>query len=104
MYEAADRDTILTRIEREMAATVVELERGLRLGAGEWLEKLEEGRYRIAGQGVVLEIRARSHGERRIGALSLPLLWVVYEFHGGEPESRRRLLARLDRAMQRGGG
>ncbi len=104
MYGAADNDPTLSRIEREMAATVAEFEHGLSLGSPAEVESSTDGRYRIRHEDVELDIAVSPCGQRRIGALSLPLLRVVYEFHGGTLDQRRRLLARLDLAMQRGGG
>ncbi len=104
MYEAWPDGVPPDRFEREMAATQQEFEHGLNLGVrGNWIATAAD-RYRILQDGVQLEISILSRSERRIGALSLPLLNVVYEFSAGSPQQRRRLLARLDQAMQRGGG
>ena len=104
MYDGADRGLPLVRLEREMAASPAEFERGLRLGAPEGVESLGNGRYRVRQGETRLEIRITPKGERRIAALCLPLLHVVYQFQAGAQPQRRRLLARLDQAMQRGGG
>jgi hypothetical protein len=43
-------------------------------------------------------------GVRRLGLFELPQLDVRYRFGPGDEATRRALLARLDRAMQKGGG
>lgn len=93
-----------TRLEREVTASLTEFERGLRLGAKDALESSEPGRYRIRSGVVVLDITARPAQDRRCGAMFLPMLRVVYNFAGGDPQEHACLLARLDRAMHRGGG
>ncbi len=104
MYELWPDGIPPDRLEREMAATQREFEHGLNLGVrGNWVATAED-RYRILQDGVQLEITILSRSERRIGALTLPLLNVAYAFSAGSPQQRRRLLTRLDRAMQRGGG
>ncbi|NWG32701.1 MAG: hypothetical protein HXY29_14600 [Rhodocyclaceae bacterium] len=104
MLGGEGRDAIPARIEREMAASVAEFEHGLRLGAPGEVSVLGDGHYRVVHEGVTLDIHIRLHGQRCLGALAIGLLWVVYEFHGGEPQARRALLTRLDVAMLRGGG
>ncbi len=93
-----------TRLEREVTASLTEFEHGVRLGAGDALERSEPGRYRIRSGCVLLEITACPQPDRRCGALSLPMLRVVYDFAGGDQRDHARLLARLDSAMHRGGG
>ncbi|MEJ2455582.1 MAG: hypothetical protein P8103_15695 [Candidatus Thiodiazotropha sp.] len=104
MYELWPDGVPPDRLEREMAATQQEFEHGLNLGVpGNWIATAED-HYRILQDGVQLDITILSRSERRIGALTLPLLSVAYAFSAGSPQQRRRLLTRLDRAMQRGGG
>lgn len=104
MRETASEAQAQTRLEREVTASLTEFEHGVRLGAGDALERSEPGRYRIRSGVVVLDITARPLRARRCGALSLPTLRVIYDFAGGDQQDHARLLARLDRAMQRGGG
>ncbi len=90
--------------EREVAATLREFERDLRQAWPGGVECSGDGRYRISDGTLVLDIEAHATGTRRLGPLELPQLSARYRFAGGDEAARRRLLARLDRAMQRGGG
>lgn len=57
-----------------------------------------------AGAGAVeIAFEPRS-GVRLGGLLELPRAVVIFTFHGVDPEPRDRLIARFDRAFQRGGG
>jgi hypothetical protein len=49
-------------------------------------------------------VEAGAGPERRIAAIRLPTLRVADRFIGGSDADRHALLARLDRAMHRGGG
>lgn len=104
MYESGQLGDPLDRFERELGASLSELERGLDLGApGQW-DRPSPNLYRIRQQETELHIEILSQGERRIASLAIPLLKVVYRFKSGSDKARRTLLARLDLAMQRGGG
>jgi hypothetical protein len=104
MYASGQNGTPLTRFERELGANLREFERGLNLAVpGRW-DSPTTGLYQIRHKGAELHIKILSQGERRIAALSIPLLKVVYIFRSGTDEQRQALLARLDLAMQRGGG
>lgn len=104
MYQSGQSGDPLERFERELGASLDELERGLEQGApGRW-DRPSPHLYRIRQQETELHIEILSQGERRIAALAIPLLKVVYHFKSGSHEARRTLLARLDQAMQRGGG
>jgi hypothetical protein len=59
---------------------------------------------RLAEGAVSLSIRLVSRPSRRLGLFDLPVLQVSYDFEAGDPEDCQALLARLDLAMQRGGG
>lgn len=104
MVEVGQDGNELTRFERELGASLREFEHGLNLAtSGQWTSP-RQGTYRIIRDGAELEIEIMDQGERRIAALCIPLLSAVYTFKAGSIEQRRRLLARLDLAMQRGGG
>lgn len=91
-------------LERELAASVAAFERDLRKAwPGEVASPLP-GHFRIDAGDVVLDIHAEPAGVRRIGLLALDLVRVRYRFSAGDEAARRRLLARLDLGMQRGGG
>ena len=90
--------------ERRVTATAHEFERDLRQawpavegGAAALRFSLQDG-----AQSLVIDIEPA--GVRRLGLFELPQLNVRYRFGPGEEEARRALLARLDRAMQKGGG
>ena len=90
--------------ERRVTATPQEFARDLRQawpaveGAAAALRfSLQEG-----AQTLVIDIE--SAGVRRLGLFELPQLDVRYRFGPGDEATRRALLARLDRAMQKGGG
>lgn len=91
-------------LDREVAATPAEFERDLRQA---WHGAIDAGTPRClaltdGALGLVIELQPIA--PRRIGLLTLPRLIARYRFSGADEVARRRLLARLDRAMQRGGG
>jgi len=53
---------------------------------------------------VVLEVALSTLPERRIGLFCLPVLLARFCFTAGDRAARMALLARIDLAMQRGGG
>ncbi|HAF56319.1 MAG TPA: hypothetical protein DCL01_14165 [Thauera sp.] len=90
--------------ERRVTATAREFERDLRQAwpgvegdAASFRFSLQEGAQRL-----VIDIEPA--GVRRLGLFELPQLIVRYGFGPGDEAARRTLLARLDRAMQKGGG
>lgn len=91
------------RFEREVGATPAEFRRGLALASSNF-EDGEGGAVRLEEGGVRLSIRLTPRPSRRIGLFDLPVLHVSYDFEAGTAEDCQRLLARLDLAMQRGGG
>lgn len=104
MHEVGQDGSELTRFERELGASLSEFEHGLNLATSKQWSSPRQGCYRVVLEGAELDIEIVDQGERRIAALSIPLLRVVYTFKAGSSEQRRRLLTRLDLAMQRGGG
>jgi hypothetical protein len=90
-------------IERDVTSTVAEFDAALRSAAAGCIHG-EAPHYRIDAGTVRLEIDALVGPERRIALLRLPTLRVTYRFLSGSGEEQRALLARLDRAMHRGGG
>lgn len=92
------------RLEREVTATPAEFERDLRKAWPAGVDCLTAGHYCLYLDATRLDIHVEPRGVRRLGLFELPLLVVRYEFSGGDEAARRRLLAPLDRAMQRGGG
>ena len=89
---------------REAGASPAEFARSLHAAHPGGVETLAAGHYRLAEGGVVLEIVTAVQPARRIGLFALPVLRAEYRFLGGDRDARAQLLARLDRAMQRGGG
>lgn len=88
---------------RDVSSTAAEFDASLRQAAGPRLEG-SAPRYRIADGRVTLDVEFAPGPERRIALIRLPTLIVTYRFAGGTPAERDALLARLDRAMHRGGG
>ena len=86
-----------------MGATPAEFSRGLRL-AHPGFEEAGVDAFRLEEGGVRLRIRLARGPSRRLGRFDLPVLRVSYDFEAGKSEDCRALLARLDLAMQRGGG
>lgn len=95
--------TVPALLERDVTSTVAEFDASLRFAAAGFIEGAAP-RYRIDDGTVRLEIELAPGPERRIALLRLPTLRVTYRFTGGSAEDRHVLLARLDRAMHRGGG
>jgi len=91
------------RFEREVGATPAEFRRALALAHPDFVEQAD-GSLHVADAGVRLTIRYETRPIRRLGLFELPVLHVRYDFESGEPDACRALLARLDLAMQRGGG
>ncbi|WEN42932.1 hypothetical protein CKCBHOJB_02532 [Thauera sp. GDN1] len=90
--------------ERRVTATPREFERDLRQAwpAVEGSAAAARFSLRDGTQELVIDIEAA--GVRRLGLFELPQLDVRYRFAPGDEAMRRALLARLDRAMQKGGG
>ena len=87
---------------RDVTSTLKEFDASLRLAAD-----CVEGRaptYLIRDGEVRLQIDVVPGAERRIALVRLPTLIVTYRFTAGSRSAREALLARLDRAMHRGGG
>lgn len=90
------------------------LRREVWIDAGEFRRSLEMAfPDRVTQQSAVLrvddgqaalEITLTPQAPRRIAALHLPTLLVEIRFVAGTTVAQRNLLARMDRAMQRGGG
>jgi len=90
--------------ERVLSATPAQFERDLRQAWPEVSGSAVAGRLAIEVAPMRLELELRVLASRRIALLELPQLKVCYAFHGGDESARARLLARLDLAMQKGGG
>ncbi len=88
---------------RDVTGTLEEFDASLRQAAVGRLEG-EAPSYTIADGDVRLQIDVVRGPERRIALLRLPTLRVTFRFGAGSAAAREALLARLDRAMHRGGG
>lgn len=90
-------------IEREISATPAEFAHGLHLAFG---DAVSGGplNFRVHYQRATLDIELIPGPERSIAALVLPSLHARLQFTAGDSAARSRLLARMDLAMQRGGG
>jgi hypothetical protein len=90
-------------LTRDVTSTLAEFDASLRQAAGVGLGGAAP-RYRIVDGEVRLDVEVMPGPERRIALICLPTLHVTYRFTGGSREAQDALLARLDRAMHRGGG
>lgn len=90
--------------ERRVTATPQEFARDLRQAWPEVVADAGGLRFSLHEGGQVLDIAIEPAGVRRLGLFKLPQLIVHYRFGPGEEPSRRALLVRLDRGMQKGGG
>jgi hypothetical protein len=90
--------------ERQVTATAREFERDLRQAWPAVQGSAEARRLSLQDGAQTLFIELEPAGVRRLGLFELPQLIVRYRFGPGEEAARRALLARLDRAMQKGGG
>ncbi|MHB1373678.1 MAG: hypothetical protein ACYC5W_10020 [Thauera sp.] len=90
--------------ERRVTATAREFERDLRQAWGEVHGSAEQRSFSLRDGTQTLAIDIEPAGVRRLGLFELPQLIVRYRFGPGDEATRRALLARLDRAMQKGGG
>lgn len=89
---------------REVTATPAEFERDLRKAWPAGVECPAIACFRLEDGTLRLEIDIAPAGIRRLGLFELPILHAHYRFSGGDAAARHRMLSRLDRAMQRGGG
>ncbi|MGB3428714.1 MAG: hypothetical protein WBA53_11150 [Burkholderiaceae bacterium] len=88
---------------RDVTSTPAEFDASLRQAAAGGLEGGFPS-YRVAAGEVRLQIDVVPGAERRIALMRLPTLIVTYRFTAGSRAAQEALLARLDRAMHRGGG
>lgn len=95
--------TLPGTVVRDVSATPAEFDASLRQAGAERIDGASP-LYRIADGDVRLDIEIAVGPERRIGLIRLPTLIVTYRLLAGSPASQQALLARLDRAMHRGGG
>lgn len=91
-------------LRREVGASEAAFLRDLAKAWPPGVEESGAGRVRLIASEPSLEVEFQCLPARRLGSLVLPRLDVTYRFGPGEPAVREALLARLDRAMQRGGG
>ncbi len=88
---------------REMAATEKEFRHGLAFAFPQGVTE-RAGSFHVVHAGAAMEIAIAPLPPRIIALLRLPRLDVRIRFTAGTPEQQQEMLARMDRAMQRGGG
>jgi hypothetical protein len=88
---------------RDMATTAREFRHGLDFAFPQGVTE-RDGAFHVAYAGAAMEITLAPLPPRVIALLRLPRLEVRIRFTAGTPEQRAALLARMDRALQRGGG
>lgn len=93
----------MTDIEREVSATAADYLCALARAFPGATEVRADG-ARIEDSVAAMDIELAALPERRIAALTLPRLCVRIRFLSGSPAQCQALLARFDRALQRGGG
>lgn len=91
------------RLVRDMATTEPEFRHGLDCAFPQGVVE-RDGVFQIAHEGAAMEIALAPLPPRVIALLRLPRLEVSIRFTAGTAEQQRAMLARMDRAMQRGGG
>lgn len=91
------------RLLRDMATTEREFRSGLAFAFPQGVTE-RDGVLFVAGEGAAMEIVLAPLPPRVIALLRLPRLEVRIRFTAGTPDQRAAMLARMDRAMQRGGG
>ncbi|RLJ65200.1 hypothetical protein [Sulfurisoma sediminicola] len=90
-------------LEREMSASRGEFLHGLGLAFPGRVEE-SGGLLRVDDGAAAMEIALTPLPDRTIALLRLPNMKVRIRFTTGSREQQEAMLARMDRAMQRGGG
>ncbi len=90
-------------LEREVSAHPGEFRHGLLLAFPGCVTEVG-GMLRVAAGPAAMEIFLTPLAPRVIAALRLPSLQVIIRFTAGTPAEQQAMLARMDRAMHRGGG
>jgi hypothetical protein len=90
-------------LEREVTASRGEFLHGLRSAFPGCVAEISE-HVRINGDLATMEILISPLPDRRIAVLRLPNMRVQIRFTHGTHQEQQAMLARLDLAMQRGGG
>lgn len=90
-------------IEREVWTTPAEFRHGLALAFPDSVTETSET-LRVAAPQASMEIALEVMAPKRIALLVMPRLKVSIRLTEGSPEQKQALLARMDLAMQRGGG
>lgn len=88
---------------RDMATTEREFRQGLAFAFPQGVSE-QDGVIRVIQGEAAMEVLVAPLPPRVIAALRLPRLEVRIRFTAGTPEQRSAMLARMDRALQRGGG
>jgi hypothetical protein len=88
---------------RDMATTEKEFRSGLSFAFPQGVTE-RNGVLQVAYASATMEIILAPLPPRVIALLRLPRLEVRIRFTAGTPEQRAAMLARMDRALQRGGG
>lgn len=95
-----------SEIVREMGYTIGEFARVLPAAMRDWTVSGGTGDWRVsrAGGEPVARIRTEVRPDRRIGALSLPVLTVSITFADSTQDLVAEFMLRFDRGFHRGGG
>jgi hypothetical protein len=90
-------------IEREVWATRAEFRHGLALAFPSGVSE-RDGIITVVADPAAIEIALTELPPRAIALLNMPRMKVRILMTAGTPEQRQAMLARMDLAMQRGGG
>ncbi|MBI5784267.1 MAG: hypothetical protein HZA64_02325 [Rhodocyclales bacterium] len=90
-------------IEREVWATPAEFRHGLAMAFPDAVRE-ENCLFKVIDRRAAMEIALTELPPRVIALLAMPRMKVRISMTAGTPEQRQAMLARMDRAMQRGGG
>ena len=101
---SAFRPPSLEAFAREVGASAEEFARSIHAAHPGAVDTIAPNTYRLVDGDVVLEVTAQPLPLRKLGQFALPVLDVRFRFVSGDDAGRAALIARLDRAMQRGGG
>jgi hypothetical protein len=97
------RPDAAARLEREVSALPGEFRHGLLLAFPDSVSE-DDGMLRVVAGPAAMEICLTPLAPRVIASLRLPRLQVNIRFTAGTPAEQQAMLARMDRAMHRGGG
>ncbi len=104
MVRNQTKGSVPEQFTREMGITFSEFLRTLPAAVAPLVYRVEDRTVTLEHPGGLIEIRLHATGERRLGAIRLPVTPVEFRFSGISQRQREQFLARFDLHYQRGGG